>query len=407
MEERQMISWRVIGALAALAAVGACSSSSDGATTETQSPCANIQVDPLKEIEIVDESITTDPRVSNAAGGVWSFRHVVESLTDADPSKFASSWLQTWELDSYNNEPLNLEPRGDQMRARILCPWLKSTPENKCDATCSTCTETKLDLAKAPFRLLAIANRMDLRSSAKPAGPSGEGRLVFGLTDGPGDAPTSVPLAMTVIFEFALPSTKTPKQWADAWHHLATYPDHGDAYKAARRVDRGLRRASWTGEGQLTRQARTNESVTNWIWQLRQFRLDAGGMFALTATSDTPTATLNNSAQLIQWAKTNSEAIKQNKYSVPEYMLAPSANEFLFRWTLDGVDEPTRRAFAAGTCNGCHSAENPGIDNAFHISPFRKGSAKLSPFLWESPGNYTPEMKRRIGLVQDALCLSP
>ena len=57
-----------------------------------------------------------------------------------------------------------------------------------------------IDLTRAPLRLLAIVNRMDLRDLSK--GSAGEGRFVFGVLDGNGN-----PLEFTLILEYRLPGT--------------------------------------------------------------------------------------------------------------------------------------------------------------------------------------------------------
>src|SRR5690606_792741 len=111
----------------------------------------------------------------------------------------------------------------------------------------------RLDLSKAPFRLLAIVNRIDLRSDGGGyggggviGGPiraadapgamiapdamiapapmpvhAGEGRFVFGVLD-----PQGRPLPFTVIFEYELPASD-PREvlgWARSWHALGEVP---------------------------------------------------------------------------------------------------------------------------------------------------------------------------------------
>jgi hypothetical protein len=383
---------------ALLTGLVACSSASSG--DGAGSPESETHFDVLKELEIVDDAVVADPRSLNATSGVWSFRHVVEAQAEGgDPSAFVLGWLRTWETEAFNNEPLNVEPRGESMKIKVICPWLKLTPENACDATCGSCKAEKLDLAKAPFRLIAIANRMDLRKKLYPTGPHGEGRLVFGLTTGPADLPSSSPAAMSVIFEYALPDTMSDLQWAEAWHALGGFASYDEDYKNALA---GITEQFVAHKGHLA-QARTNESVTNWIWQMRQFSVDSVGALSLRPTTDTPVGDLNKSAALSAFVKANADGILNDRYAVPASMLGGSANNFLFRWSVDGVDEPTRKAFAAGTCTGCHSGENPTVDTAFHVSPFRHGTDKLSPFLWDSPGKLTVEMAHRVKLLQQAL----
>ena len=73
-----------------------------------------------------------------------------------------------------------------------------------------------LDLNQAPFRLLAIVNRIDLRENLTyGAGSAGEGRLVFGAVD----PTTCAPLKFTVIFEYGIHRTGciALKAWANNW----------------------------------------------------------------------------------------------------------------------------------------------------------------------------------------------
>lgn len=112
-----------------------------------------------------------------------------------------------------------------------------------------------LDKTKAPFRLLAIVNRMDVRAplggngyyQGKP-GDAGEGRFVFGFL-GYKKAPDMVhpnidpnipstwvpdiPLDATVIFEYRLPPklNNSVMTWAQNWHALAALPPSDPNYR--------------------------------------------------------------------------------------------------------------------------------------------------------------------------------
>src|ERR1035441_7281259 len=207
-------------------AAAGCSSSSNNGTPTT--PCGGILVDRFKELTIVDDGVVADARSSNNADGAWSFRNVVENMapTGTDPGNFVLSWFTEWRaLVQVNGFNLNesIAPQRDQMDPLIVCPWAERTASNKCTADCtnvdwqSTCTvqPPKLDLAVAPFKLLAIVNRMDLRGQPQIS-KYGEARLVFGLTNGSADDPSSPMMPMTLIFEFDLPTT-TPsvEDWAN------------------------------------------------------------------------------------------------------------------------------------------------------------------------------------------------
>ena len=303
--KRRIVSCLVaLGAFAAMGSQG-CASDQDA------SPCDAEPVEAFKELVVVDEEVLEDARAKNANAGPWSFRHAVEQMAPGDPSELVRVWLESWitqkELNSF---PLDrvLESRAEAMTSKILCPWYQLTPENGCDAACTKCTAKKLDLAKAPFRLIAITNRMDQRHEVASE-QNGEGRLVFALTHGPADDPASDALAMTVIFEYLLPETRSTRQWADAWHAVGKYPSIGEDYRAALEsvtssfTKRGSRPAG--PHGSSIGQIRTNESYLNWIWQQREFGLGQDGLLHLQPTRNTPGEALNNTPQLASWLNDN------------------------------------------------------------------------------------------------------
>lgn len=414
---------RTLGILGAAVIAAACSNTTD--TTNTQddaTACASqLQIDPFKELVIVDQEIVEDRRSLNRDAGPWSFRYLIEQMAGpgVEPSTVVMSWLRTWiDRTTYNGHSLDMpnERRDGMMMAEIICPWLKETPANECDATCGSCRAQKLDLAKAPFRLLGIIARLDKRHAhpSQLVGDSGEGRLVFALTKGPGDDPASLAQPFTVIFEYGLPRSKTLKEWATAWHGLSAYPDHSEEYKAALEQVTNAYTARGTSPerpmGNSLAQLRTNESLLNWIWQLREFNLTRSGALDVTSTKDTPLQELNNSPTLATWVQKNADLILAEKAAVPESLLGGSSNQFLFNWEVPGVDPRVRRAFAMQTCSGCHSGENPSRDVAFHISPYQKGRLKLSPFMFDPDGRLmvkgTDEVSKRIVDIKSALCQS-
>ena len=104
-------------------------------------------VDPYKELVIVDASVVLDARASNATGGTWSFRWAVEQLTPPGPSasSMVERWLRSFRLDGVGGRRVDDRPGVD----RLLSSWPRAA-------------DSSLDLARAPFRLLAIASRLDL-----------------------------------------------------------------------------------------------------------------------------------------------------------------------------------------------------------------------------------------------------
>jgi hypothetical protein len=390
----------------ALVAASACSSND-----ETVNACEAEPVEKLKELLVVDEAVLDDARSKNRNAGPWSFAHAMENMArpGTDPGEFVRSWLVNWvSTKQVNGFILDraTEERDATMNTIIICPWLKRTPSNACNDDCSTCGATKLDLGAAPFRLIAIANRIDLKDEV--AGElSGEGRLVFGLTDGAADDPSSRVLAMSVIVEYALPETRTAKEWATAWHELGRFPAFDEDYRRALEgvTNSFTKRDARPGSvnGSALAQVRTNESALNWIWQLREFGLDSTGALTLRPVRNTPGEALNGSEALGRFVATNKEAILAKRFEMPDRLRAGSADQLVGQWVVPGTDPVLRKAFAEQTCNGCHATEQPNVDSAFHVSPYRKGAEKLSPFVY-SPTGGPDDLSRRATVTTRVRC---
>lgn len=394
---------------------GACGNGTSAAGPEpaddpaVKACVAATSVAPYKELVVVDEDVLADPRAKNATSGVWSFRHAIENMmpANAEPSEFVRSWLMHWiELKSFNGWALERpnESRDTLMNGLVICPWLKRTPANACDDACNVCTARTLDLALAPFRLIAIANRMDLRDEVEFE-PAGEGRLVFALSKGVGDEPVVDPavenLPMSLIFEYRLPDSRSLVEWAQAWHGLSELSTTDEPYRAALEAVTNAftkRGANPSGmNGSALAQVRTNESTLNWIWQLREFALDASGQLRLRALRNTPPMQLNDSTRLRDFVVANRDAILANRFEVPLALRGGSADIFGSSWRLPDVDEPTRKAFGKNTCNGCHLRETESLDTSFHVSVYKRGTAKLSKFTVD-------ELSVRATKAQRALC---
>lgn len=403
--------FHLIASVLGLVAVGACSSSAAPTATSEDAVCTlPVPVDRFKELLIVDDAVVNDARARNATAGVWSFRHAIEAMmpNGGDASAFTLSWLRDWEQrKSFAGTQLDREPRDFGMRSVLTCPWLKRTPANACNEDCSACTGSKLDLSLAPFRLIGIANRMDLGSKADAAGPNGEGRLIFALTDIAADDAQARPLPMTLIMEYRLPTDLSRVEWANQWHALSSFKDYGEDFRSAleKVTNRFSSRGVWSDgrNSSALAQLRTNESAFNWIWQQREFRLDPLGQLRVASTKNTPAESFNNTEALADFIRTNADKLKADSFVVPERMLGGSANALLFQWTAPGIDEVTRQSFSRETCNGCHT-EHPTVDSLFHVSPFRSGVEKLSPLLNNPDQPGSDELSLRTSIAVKTLC---
>jgi hypothetical protein len=408
--EKKMKSQFAAFALGAFLVCSGCSSSTSSTTTAADS--CDVTIDTFKELIVVDESVLSDKRAQNAVGGAWSFRHVMEQLAPpgVEPGQYVLEWLRGWvAARTFNGLPLDRpeELREKQMEERVICPWLRSTPANACNDDCSACSSQKLDLAVAPFRLIAISNRVDLAGMVASIMPAGEGRLVFGLTRGPADDPASPAAAMTVGVEYGLPNA-SPQQWAADWHALSAFTSFDEPYRAALQAltDRFVSRNAAPSRpyGSALSQLRTNESVLNWIWQMREFTLDAGGHLIGSATLNTPARPFNDTPQLATWLANNADAVRSGDYKMPLDLLGGSNEPLTFVWQAPKVDEPLRKAFANGTCNGCHVREDTTVNTTFQVSPFKKGTEKLAPQLLQEDKSVPGSLKARAETIRPMLC---
>ena len=145
----------------------------------------------ITDLRVIEDRIRTNPREGSRA--VWSFRYLIEQMAgDRDPATFALRWLEKWEADQTINGTTSVARPA--IRDLVIDPWLAASGGER------------LDLNKAPFKLLAIVNRMDLRAhDGDDVLTAGEGRFVFGVThqDGIVFAPAAKHLHYPVGFKLS------------------------------------------------------------------------------------------------------------------------------------------------------------------------------------------------------------
>jgi hypothetical protein len=352
-------------------------------------------VDPAKSLMVVDTGVVRDPaRAGNPcmagsnAMGPWSFGHLMTEMantgaTGVTPSAFVGNWLKQWTVpQAINGPPV---PARSQIVPKVITPWLAASGGGS------------LNMAKAPMRLLAIVNRIDLHDNAAYGTASGgELRFVFGVMSS-----NCQPTPFAVILEYGVPPMSCPalKAYAAKWQALTGMTPGTPAYNAALQAitDPITNHGAMPSKpnGSAINQVRTNEISLNFPWELREFRVDAAHQLRETTTKQTPIGTFNDTATFTLQANANAAAILNHTYVVP-MVIFPGPTPYLsgnapvpsapgkpnFWRGSPAIANNDVRSFASlNTCNGCHSGETA---TAFvHVnpsSPFASPAA-LSGFL--------------------------
>ena len=351
-------------------------------------------VDPARELLIRDLSVVEDctrttwgPCPNGArANAAWTFGRLMEGLagtTDkAALSKFVLGWLAHWEVPQVINS--NVVPARPFIRQLVTDPWLQASGG------------TVLDMKKAPFRLLSIVARLDLRKNPSYGSlNAGEARFVFGVLDI--NNPQGAPL-FTVILEYGLKADTCDdqKKWAQKFHALGGIP-FGSTYNATlQSVTDGFTKIGSNPlkpNGSALNQLRTNEIALSFPWELREFTLqpvtasDAPIAPLKEATvKQTPANVFNGGTLVADFINEHEAEILLQQHVVPEiyqgqhFLGGSSLNQIDF-WNAPGINNNNaRHLFSLNTCNACHGREtNTGF---LQISPRSPGSvSSISGFL--------------------------
>lgn len=375
---------------------------------------------------VQDPTRTWDPCTGGTPMGEWTFGRVMQQMSGGgDMHAFFEYWLDHFRSSvTVNGFPAAPRSRAEE---RLIDPWLAAGGG-------------MFDPAVAPFRLLAIVNRVDLRAGGRGygGGSAGELRLVYGLLD----PDTCEPQPMTVILEYRVPRSGCfdVRDWARRWHALRLLTPGSAAYNSElsdlvqevveANADPGAPNGSAIG------QVRTNEIALvippagnpEGPWELREFRLGQSGAgqdptrlseVTVKLTPDdrfNPESPAHGGSTLIDDYLVANEPLlcpsvpMLPKHDVPEVFagvnflgntsLSPGLvpdptpatppDSFIF-WDTANLDiDPAspgnynceRFTFSLNTCNGCHAGEG-GVPNFVHVDPLTPlGSpAALSGFL--------------------------
>jgi hypothetical protein len=388
-----------------------------GQEVRLQPDATSSTVDPARSLIIRDPSVVEDPtRTFNPCTGVgtpmgkWTFGYLMKEManqpmTGINPSAFTRLWLKHWE----NNLVIN----GWGVPARAAVKNIVTTPWE----IASGGPGFPLDLKIAPFKLLAIVNRIDLRgNSGYTTNNAGEARFVFGVIDRrKGNCLVS---EMTVILEYGIdqPDCNGVINWARQWVNLSTLPLGSPAYNAAlEAITEQFAKAGVAPakvNGSALNQVRTNEFLPPQTgpWELREFRLTMTredpfpptGQLIQTTVKQTPDGIMDGTNTLADYINANCGPILTDSHVVPlNFPRSPldpplpnppagflGGNSFVPPnfWNAPGLAcDPSppgdaRFKFSMSTCSGCHKDET--WTRFYHIVPTPFGTpAALSAFL--------------------------
>lgn len=380
----------------------------DEPTAEVEEKIEDCSVVWDKELMITDLGVIGDPRARN--NGPWSFGGIMKALAGTrNEQQFVKSFVESWLQDQVvDGVVIKARPR---MQDVVLAPW-------KAQSTTGT-----YDLARAPFDLLAIVYRADLRKQGNIGDAAGEGRFIFGVRNGAGQM-----MPFTVIAEFRLPAkgNKNARTWANQWHALGKLAVGSAAYNQKleeitndfthHQNHPGNQGGYGNGQGNddddetNLKQLRTNEIALDFnaghppIWELREFHIGSDGLFHPAHPAQTPTNEMNGTNALAQYVQQNAAKIQTGTHKVPtRFKGSPFAGGGIavptntFKWSVPGVSTELQDKFSLQTCNGCH-AGNTGT-NFLHVGPaFGGAGTRLSDFLVsvEMPRR-TLELKKALG----------
>ena len=361
---------------------------------------------------LTDATNTFNP-CTNAGtkGGIWTFGHLIREMantpaTGVTPEDFLKNWLNTWTVPQTVNGDI-ITPRPQI--AQILLNW---------QTLCGT--GNPLDVDKAPFKLIAIVNRLDLGgSSAYGFKNPGEGRFVFCAIN---DDCTVMrnPQPFMVIFEYGIPKSKCVdlKAYAQEWYDLKLLPlglpAYNNALGAITKQFTEANLAPSKPNGNALNQIRTNElGLGVGPWELREFNIDAiSHQLIDTTVKQEPQIPFNNEhfaknpadvQDMATFVNNNEPQFLSVTYSIP--LTVPlSSKPFLagkahtldpsnYHW--DGTttagpsfinSDSARFQLSLNTCSGCHGGEaNTG--NFMHVAPSIPNGvpAQLSGFITGNP----------------------
>lgn len=365
---------------------------------------------------VADATRTKDPcgAVSGDENKVWSIGHLLKREAEKnglDPTTYATNWMNAWN----STVVINGDTVGPGRAPDVLAAWHNFAGNST------------LPLYKAPFYLLAIVSRLDLRKHRAFGEPlGGEVRFIFGLLGASVNRPAcptqEYSADSTIIFEYSTNKTddNQVRDLATRWLNLSTLS--GSGYNSALQtlteevVNSGRLLKVRTNEfiDAQTRQRMTEFEPNATTKYLQHTALQQSAVMALAnstpgaMTDPLGTYMIANETNLAANAFDEELTSTATQLPIGNYLVPnkfPGTNTW-FRGAVNttGVDEASdvfdadppnpdvafgkaRWQFSVGTCTGCHGADTQTF--SFHVfprDPLSGAPAFLSNFV---NGTYT------------------
>ncbi|MEO6313934.1 MAG: choice-of-anchor X domain-containing protein [Chitinophagaceae bacterium] len=343
---------------------------------------------------VEDATRTFNPCTNTGnANGAWAFPKLITEMantavTGVTPSDFLKRWLESWKTDIILN--------GDTLKKRMEM--------NRILNTWSAASGGSFDIKFAPFKLIAIVNRVDLRgNSGYGFKNGGEVRFVFcavGCTSTTGLFVHRFPNPFMLILEYGIPAKKcgTLKDYATGWADLSALTLGSASYKTAlTNLTNQVTLANASPSkpnGSSLNQLRTNEFAFDIDpWELRQFTIDNSTHQLRNVLVDkepqfrfnkqNPFNSTANVNILAAYVNANTAAIEANNYTLPDSLAgkpfaaarALTNNASNYHWngaTVAGAgfitSDSARFVLSLNTCSGCHGGEGK-TGTFIHVTP--------------------------------------
>jgi hypothetical protein len=336
-------------------------------------PCVPL-IDPAKSLLIRNLAVT-ESSVAEPLGDLGFSTTMRSMLSGADDLQDGlKGWFDQWLVRKVGRFPI--PPRSPGLMAGL---WPRREGHDE------------YDWSQAPFRLMAVVYRPDLSAEKTSAG---ELRLAYNLY-----LPYSgEPYDFSVIFEFALPRTRSASVWARTFAGLSEldYQTMGQPLAAI---------VKEVAKPENLLQLRTNDFFLGPMWELREFKLGADGKFQSVPVAQTPAGIFDETPDnaFLRWAILNSAAIMAGNYEIPYEFLGSSAlaPDDSFEWFEQAwfLPRDLAKRLSLNTCNGCHTGTTQ--SRFQHLLPrWEFHESEISDFLKKDL------IKRQESLTQ-LLCLEP